>query len=33
MKVIKEKKVNVFNTRMKARLWWASLSNEMIIIT
>ena len=24
-------KVNVNNTRMKARLWWASLSNEMKI--
>ena len=24
-------KVNVNNTRMKARLWWKSLSNEMKI--
>ena len=25
------KNIKVFNTRMKARLWWKSLSNEMKI--
>lgn len=26
---VKEKKINIFNTRMKARLWWDSLNDDM----